>query len=387
MEDIKEEYSRDLSIVYLSTVTKSSQIIYIGVLLAVLIAFISLPLLKVEVSVQGNGFIQSFEDKYKLQAPVSGLVNLKFLKSNHYYTKGDTLLIIDSEVPKKQNEIVNTRLLELQKLKSDAAKEVLSASSNLVTMPRLLTQRYVREWQDFNTQLQGLDNKCHLAKDLYDRYKLLFDRKVVSLSEFEKYKYDYQSAVLEKNSLNTKSINQWQIEIDQYNVEEHEQLSKRSDLYEQQKLYVVRAPVNGTLSQSDNTQTGAYVFAGQELAQLSPDTLLTAVCYVKPADIGLIIPGQITRIQVDAFNYNQWGILEAKVIDISNDVIKENGQIPVFKVRCQLFKQYLKLKNGYKGNVIKGMSVVAHFIVTKRSIYQLLYDKMDNWLNPQVQSS
>jgi len=39
-------------------------------------------------------------------------------------------------------------------------------------------------------------------------------------------------------------------------------------------------------------------------------------------------------------------------------------------------------KNGVKGLLKKGMSVSAHFIITRRSLFDLLYQKMDDWVNP-----
>jgi len=51
------------------------------------------------------------------------------------------------------------------------------------------------------------------------------------------------------------------------------------------------------------------------------------------------------RFQVDAFNYNQWGLATGKVLEISNDIIIINN-MPVFKVKCALDKEYLILKNG-----------------------------------------
>ncbi|WP_449436777.1 hypothetical protein [Pedobacter steynii] len=60
------------------------------------------------------------------------------------------------------------------------------------------------------------------------------------------------------------------------------------------------------------------------------------------------------RFQIDAFNYNQWGLAEGKVLDISDDIIIINNNQPVFKVKCSLDQNYLILKNGYKGYLKKG---------------------------------
>jgi membrane fusion protein, peptide pheromone/bacteriocin exporter len=57
---------------------------------------------------------------------------------------------------------------------------------------------------------------------------------------------------------------------------------------------------------------------------------------------------------------------------------------PVFKVRCQLVKQEVSLPTGYKATLKKGMSLRARFMVAKRSLFQLLYDKVDDWVNPNL---
>lgn len=388
MEEIKENYSEDLNVVYFSSVRVKSQFIYTSMIIAVLIVMASLPFIDIQISVQGTGIIQSIEEKYELRAPVSGQVNTKFLKNNKSYQKGDTLLIIDSSVPLKQSKLVNERLLELNKLKRDATVLINAIKSGVQTVPATVTPRYSTEWQQYRSLLQAEQAKHRQAEDLYKRYKALYQKTVISVSEFEKYAYDFENAELNINALESKYRNQWQIEYNQYELEERDQLNKQTDLQEQQKLYVVRAPVNGTLVNLNSTQTGDYVFSGQTLAELSPDTLLTAVCYVKPSDIGMIHQGQNARLQIDAFNYNEWGFSEARVTEISNDVIiAEGSQTPLFVVRCMMLKNYLSLKNGYQGNIKKGMTCAARFIVAKRSLFQLLYDKTDNWLNPNIKSA
>ena len=105
--------------------------------------------------------------------------------------------------------------------------------------------------------------------------------------------------------------------------------------------------------------------------------------YVSPGDIGLITESMPVRFQIDAFNYNQWGLAEGRVIDIARDISMLEGQ-PQFLVRCQLSQKSLHLKNGYSGQLKKGMTLTARFQVSRRTLYQLLYDKVDDWLNPQL---
>ena len=47
-----------------------------------------------------------------------------------------------------------------------------------------------------------------------------------------------------------------------------------------------------------------------------------------------------------------------------------------------LDSQQLHLKNGFKGNLKKGMTLQARFVVARRSLWELLFDKVDDWVNP-----
>ena len=89
------------------------------------------------------------------------------------------------------------------------------------------------------------------------------------------------------------------------------------------------------------------------------------------------------NIQVSAFNYNEWGKITGEVENVSSDITQDSNGGSYFKVRCKLDKSYLQYKNtGKKGYVKKGMTVSVHFIVTRRSLFDCLYQNINNWINP-----
>ncbi|KPL11918.1 MAG: hypothetical protein AMS26_19230 [Bacteroides sp. SM23_62] len=46
----------------------------------------------------------------------------------------------------------------------------------------------------------------------------------------------------------------------------------------------------------------------------------------------------------------------------------------------------LVLRNGYQGELIKGMTFQARCMVASRSLFQLLTDKADDWFDPAIRS-
>lgn len=147
---------------------------------------------------------------------------------------------------------------------------------------------------------------------------------------------------------------------------------------------MIKAPISGTLLNTKAIEKGNFIQSGIQLAEISPLSDLIAECYISPADIGLLKKESKVNFQVSAFNYNQWGLANGQIKEIGNDVLTVNNT-PVFRVLCSLDQKFLQLKNGFKKHLKKGMLVNARFELTERTLFDLLYDKMDDWLNPSSQ--
>ncbi|WP_439457466.1 HlyD family secretion protein [Pedobacter sp. GSP4] len=371
----------DNALVFLHQTKLSTQVIYVVTLLAVIVAFAVLPLIYITVSVNGNGSLQSNIERTELLSPVAGKITLINLFDNKKIKKGQVLLNIDPTIPQTQNTILNTRLRELKDLLNDARYLLQEAKLSNAGQPALQTGLYAASWQQYTEQLQNAINAREQAAKIYKRYEVLYGKKVVTEAEYEQYKFNYEQALSDFKLVAKKYITQWQTESNQYRKELKDLENQKIQVMEQEKMYHLTARVSGTVQNLSGLQLGSFIAANQKIGEISPDSALLAVCYVKPADIGLIKTRQIVRFQVDAFNYNQWGLLSGVVTDIADDIVLVN-QVPYFKVKCKLNRDYLKLKNGYKGQVKKGMTFSAHFAIAERNLYQLLYDKVDDWLNP-----
>jgi HlyD family secretion protein len=131
---------------------------------------------------------------------------------------------------------------------------------------------------------------------------------------------------------------------------------------------------------------GGFINAGETLCIVIPQTDLIGECYVSTRDVGLLKPAHAVRFQIDAFDYNYFGILTGKIMSIDNDFTLIEAS-PVFKVRCSFDTTQLQLKNGYQGELKKGMTFQARFVVAERTLWQLLFDKLDDWFSPSAPQS
>ena len=371
----------NMHLVFVHRTRVRSQIIYSITLLAVILGIGALPFLYITISVKGEGIIKSNLEKMELLAPASGRILNLNLKDNQKVIKGTVLLTINGTLSKQQDSVIsdhsrrlNQQLRDIEVLINVVDKKWKNGNGILKT------GLYIASWQQYTGQLQNAVNFKQQSERIFQRYQTLYHKKVVTKAEFEEHKFNYQQALSDEEMVNKKHKIQWQSEAIQYRRELSDLQYQKAQINEQEKKYSLSANINGSIQSLTGLQEGSYIYANQKIGEISPDGTLFAYCYVKPTDIGLIKKRQHVRVQVDAFNYNQWGVLLGKVIDISDDIIIRN-QVPYFKIKCQLNRNYLQLKSGYKGFIRKGMTFSANFAVSKRSLYQLLYDKVDDWIN------
>jgi hypothetical protein len=177
-------------------------------------------------------------------------------------------------------------------------------------------------------------------------------------------------------------MSKWQTDLNSYLNLRDEMQSNLNLEMKAKDFYAVTSPVRGTVEQFRGVYKGSNIQAGTSLAIISPDSSLYAEVYMSPRNIGYINMNMPVNIQVESFNYNEWGSVSGKVIEISSDFFTDNSNVVFYKVKCCLDKDHLQHKKGNKGFLKKGMTVSAHFMITRRSLLDLIYQKMDNWINP-----
>jgi HlyD family secretion protein len=349
--------------------------IYFSVVIMVLAGLCLLPIIKVDVTTQSRGIIRTQTEPVLIQPVVSSLVTTMFVREGMKVQKGDTLIVLKTDNLQEQ-------ILQKEKQITDNHLFVNDLTQLINGKSGFNTSKYKLEWLQHKAKVDELNVNLKLKKKEFDLTSYLFGEKVVAEMDYLKQKNQYEAALSQLQFYKQQAKNSWQAELTRLEMEEKELESIIVRLEKEKLNYVLIAPVTGTVTQLAGIQGGSFVNPGNNLAQISPDEQLLAECYVSPADIGLIKIGQPVRLQLDAFNYNQWGLIEGAVTDISADIMSLNNK-PVFKVRCNLLQSHLQLKSGHKGHLKKGMTFTGRFYLTQRTLFQLLFDKMDNWINPK----
>lgn len=363
-----------------------TKIIYSVTVLFLIAVLLVLPFIKTNISVRSRGVVQPIIDRNKLRSMVGGEIQELLVKEHTPVHQGQTVARIASPLIQEKIHYNIQRQKRIQKYLSDLAKLHQIDTSVVWTALDLKTSKYTRSFLEFKQQAQNIQQKIRNAKNKFKRDSQLYRREVLSKAKFDQTVYNLKTARNDFKLLFEQQLNTWQVDLNTYREELDQLKTKRKQLEKERQQYTIQAPISGTIQNMKGIYEGSYISPNQTLAEISPDTGLIAECYVPPKDIGLIREGMKARFQVSAFDYNQWGILTGKVIKITEDVTVINNQ-PVFIVRSSLDRTYLELTNGYKGKLRKGMTLQARFMVTHRTLFQLLYDNVEDWLNPNWDKS
>jgi membrane fusion protein, peptide pheromone/bacteriocin exporter len=368
---------------YLPEVSVKSQIIYISVLVAIIGLFVSTFFIYVDVSVQSNGIIRTVAEKNEVRSLVAGVIATARVKENMAVKQGQVLYSLKMDVLDTKIRLNAYQQNEKRQFIQDLSTLVHIDSSSTFNVKGLLSPLYIQQYNQFQYTLQeSIQHQKKIKKEL-DADRHLFKEKVIAMREYDEKEFAYNRLVAESKSSIEKQITLWQSDLSRYQIELTELEALQKQLLEEKETYVIRASADGTIQQLTGKYVGSNIQAGENLGIISPDSNLLVECYVNPQDIGLLRKNMQANFQINSFNYNQWGLANGKIVSIANDFNIQNQQ-PVFKVQCLLNKTFLKLKNGSIGKMKKGMSLRARFIITQRTLFQLMYDKIDDWVNPKV---
>lgn len=353
-----------------------SKSVYVIIVTVFTVSIICLPFIYVDVTSQSRGVIRSASENNNIQSAIYAEVYKTILFENEDVRRGDTLIWLRAEELDEQ----------IKRLREKYAENTLFINDIhllLVDGNHPVTSRYVTELSQYQAKLSEQDFLLKQAQYEYEISKKLYEKGVETQYDFQQNESRYNRALSQLNLIRQQQRNTWQTEKTRLEYENKDLLSQLFQSNRRKSQYIITAPVSGRVVQFNGTQAGNFIAPGQTIAQIASNDSLLVECYVSPLDIGYVRNRQMVKFQVDAFDYKQWGLLEGEIVEILSDVTNIENK-PFFRIRCLTDQNYLELHNGYRGTIQKGMTVTARFFLTRRNLYQLLFDKVDNWMNPKL---
>jgi HlyD family type I secretion membrane fusion protein len=136
----------------------------------------------------------------------------------------------------------------------------------------------------------------------------------------------------------------------------------------------VRAPLSGIVNKMMVSTIGGVISPGEAILEIVPNSDTIAIeAQLSPQDRAQIWPGTKAVVKVTAYDYSVYGGLEAEVIDISPDIIKEKDNPPYFRVRLSAPSTL-----GDKHPISPGMMVNVDMITKEYTVLEYLLSPVKN---------
>lgn len=162
-------------------------------------------------------------------------------------------------------------------------------------------------------------------------------------------------------------------------------LSQRTELAQQlaqveaAQGYTLTSPIAGTVT-ALTARLGQPAEPGRPLMTVMPSGGRKRVeLYVPTSAAGFLSPGQEVRLSIDAFPYQRFGTVPARIAEIATTVIGRPGAngavVPVYLVTADLDRDSVEAF-GRRQPLLPGMALTARIVTRKQSLFEWLFEPL-----------
>ena len=144
------------------------------------------------------------------------------------------------------------------------------------------------------------------------------------------------------------------------------------------KYQEIISPLDGIVFDLQPAAPGYVVGSNDKpILKIVPIDDLVARVFVSNKDIAFLKKGQIVKIRVDAYPYNEFGEIDGKIESIGSDVLEpdENYNFYRFPITVKLEEPYVLHKNK-KLPLITGMSLSVNIVLRQRPVISLFTERI-----------
>jgi len=136
----------------------------------------------------------------------------------------------------------------------------------------------------------------------------------------------------------------------------------------------IRSPTSGIINKQYVATVGGVISPGVPIMEIVPDNDTIAIeAQLSPQNRAEIWPGTRAIVKITAYDYSVYGGLEAQIVDISPDVIRDKDGQPYFRVRLNAANRL-----GEKHPIIPGMMANVDILTRRYSVAQYLLTPLLN---------
>ena len=381
---------------YFAPAARGGGAVYVSLLAALCAATAALPLVRVDVTVRAPGMLRPSIERHRVAASASGVVRLVAIRLGEPVVTGQALVELRDDALAAAIVAADSATAELRARRRDLdalmrfagilarpgpgarAWAAATTASALPRLPRYRDERVraLREWENEARELAP-------AGAAAERARGLAARGLLAPAELDEALLRRARAAAAPGLVAARLRGAWGAELADVDERLRAAQAEHERLRAQAELRLIRAPVTGTVEALTALSPGSWLAAGEEVAVISPAAPLVAEVFVSSREIARVRRGLPVRLLVDAFDHHEWGALPARVAQIGDDFALVDGR-PAFRVRCALAATELRRPDGRRARPGKGMGVTALFVLGRRTLFHLLWDRASARLEPPV---
>lgn len=241
------------------------------------------------------------------------------------------------------------------------------------------------------SQRQVQDKEYANVKHEYEAYKKLYQKGIVSTSEYRQQENKYLSGQYPLQQSSTSLLNnntsyaakQKDILDLEHTIQDEKakfvqslsNMITETDAWINQ--YIMRAPVDGKVSYAGIVQENQTVNSGEELFMINPaNTDFFGEVHIPQYNMGKVKTGQRTLVKMKSFPFEQYGLIRGKVNYISDVAFRDS----IFIAKIS-FERYENKDPEHKIVLKNGMQADAEIITEESSLLKRFMRNITKMLN------
>lgn len=365
-----------------------------------------------------RGRLEPLNKTYRIDAPVSGKVTTLSVKEGSPVKAGQPILELASELVKAdllqaeaKLEGQLNRLTQLEQTKNQV--EIASRTQKLQNQAQMAEQE--AQVNQSQRQVQSSQQAVTLAEERWqkdqrevERYRKLFRRRVIpevklveiqrtadeSNRQLEQSKANVQQAIAElvkqqkavdrvartgelTTLANQKQVKEVQAQISDARAEIAQTRQLITSLKLQLQQRTIKSPINGSVFQLSVSQPGAVLQAGQMVVQIAArGAPLILRAQMPSAESGFLRVGMPVKLKFDAYPFQEYGIIPARLTKISPDskvTRGPQGEVEAFELEITLEQTCIRTRDRCIP-ILPGQTATAEVVVRQRRIIDFFLD-------------
>ncbi len=291
------------------------------------------------------------DSKYSCEKKLTDLLQESILQ-NQVNEYKQNLSSLKSTYQQKQSELLSV-IASVEKLEQTLpiTEKRMNAANGLYDKKMISEQEYLEVKQSY------IENTQNLKSEVNRRRQVEFELSSIE-SQTAQFSHEFKSRMMQE--LASKQI--------QYESLQQEHVKSR----QRNEFQILRSPINGVVQQLTVHTIGGVVSPAEVLMVIVPeDDALEVEAYLENKDIGFVTENQTAEIKIDTFPFTKYGVIDGKVISVSNDAVNDEKLGLVFTMRSSMSRSIIDI-NGVDVTLSPGMSVSVEVKTGKRRIIEYL---------------